>query len=217
MIGKIFAADCPYCHTREVAFTIKSFAEAQADFHPSIEFQDTFALCGKCGRAVVMTLMTQGGRFGVAEIVKIAPSPPEPPQHLPANIKSFFIQAVDNLSQNWDAAGAMFRKVLDVALKDKFPKIEGNLKQRIDEAAKQQGLTPELAKWAHQIRFGGNEATHGENPLSQDDAKDLYDLAELVLRYLYTLPGMLERAKARREPKTPTQPSRRPPDIKRLR
>ena len=207
MSEKIFAEDCPYCHTREVAFTIKFIAEARRNPYTGTESQDTFALCGKCGRAVVMTLTTQVDRLDSPRI-NISPSPPEPPDHLPDNIRSFFQQGMDNLSGNFDAAGAMFRKTLDVALKDKFSDIKGTFNQRIDEAAKQQGLTPDLADWAHQIRLDGNEASHGEEPFSQEDAQRLSSFTELVLRYLYTLPGMLERAKARRESPTPTQDNR---------
>ena len=88
----------------------------------------------------------------------------------------------------------MFRKALDVALKDKFPEIEGTLNQRIKEAKKQQRLTPELAEWSHQIRLDGNEATHGEEPFSQEDAQRLAAFTRLLLLYLYTLPGMLKQA-----------------------
>ena len=41
------------------------------------------------------------------------------------------------------------------------------------EAAKKQDLTPELAKWAHEIRLGGNDAAHEEELFSEKEAKDL--------------------------------------------
>ena len=90
----------------------------------------------------------------------------------------------------------MFRKTLEAALKDKFTSITGTLSQRINEAAKQQKLTPELAQWAHQIRLDGNDAVHGDTPLSKEDAQSLADFTNLVLLYLYTLPGMLAQAQA---------------------
>ena len=63
----------------------------------------------------------------------------------------------------------------EAALKDKFPTIQGPLNQRINEAAKQQKLTPELAEWAHQIRLDGNDAAHGDKPLSQKDVAEKDD------------------------------------------
>ena len=102
---------------------------------------------------------------------------------------------MENLSGNYDAAGSMFRKALDTGLKSKFPAIQGNLKVRINEAAKGGGLTPELAEWAHQIRLGGNDAAHEEEPFSKHDAKDLGTFTYLVFQYLFMLPGMLKEAR----------------------
>ena len=100
-----------------------------------------------------------------------------------------------NLPNNWDAAGAMFRKTLETGLKHEFPKIQGTLFERIQEAAKQHHLTPDLANWAHQIRLDGNDAAHEEEPFSQDDAERLSVFTDMVLRYLFTLPGMLKQAR----------------------
>ena len=93
----------------------------------------------------------------------------------------------------------MFRKALDTGLKSKFPDIEGPLHKRIAKAAEQHELTPALAEWAHQVRLGGNEAVHGEEPLSGKDARALYTFTGLVLRYLFTLPGMLEEARSEQD------------------
>ena len=133
--------------------------------------------------------------FVGTELREMFPSPPKPPEHIPNNVKLFFKQAMNNLPQDWDAAGVMFRKTLETALKDKFPSIRGPLSQRINEAANQQQLTPDLAKWAHQIRLDGNNAAHGGKPLSKKDAQSLADFTNLVLLYLYTLPGMLVQAR----------------------
>ena len=126
----------------------------------------------------------------------ICPSLPEngAPKHTPENVARFFKQAMDNLPKNWDAAGSMFRKALDTGLKNKFPEIKGDLKARIEKAAGQQKLTPELAVWAHQIRLDGNDAAHEENPFSKEDAEELSKFTELVFLYLFMLPGMLKEA-----------------------
>lgn len=101
---------------------------------------------------------------------------------------------MDNLPGNWDAAGAMFRKALDTALKGKFPEIKGDLHKRIEKAQEMRELTPALAEWSHQIRLDGNEAAHSEDPFSQEDAERLQTFTNLVLLYLFTLPGMLAKA-----------------------
>ena len=103
---------------------------------------------------------------------------------------------MENLAKNWDAAGAMFRKALDVGLKVKFPEdSKGSLYERIGRAAQRHDLTPELAEWAHKIRLDGNEAAHDEVPFMDEDAKRLQVFTELVFRYLFTLPGMMQEAR----------------------
>ena len=196
----VITADCPRCGIKKVAFTVRDEGCAWNAPFPgrqdmTMTAYDNLAACGNCGRAVVATFV--GG-----DLTEIVPSPPRPPEHLPPNIGSFFQQAMSNLAQNWDAAGMMFRKTLEAALKNKFANIQGTLSQRINEAAKQQKLTPELAQWAHQIRLDGNDAAHGDKPLSKEDAQSLADFTHLVLLYLFTLPGMLVQAQAS-SPKTP--------------
>ena len=75
--------------------------------------------------------------------------------------------------------------------------MKGTLYNRIEEAAKKQDLTPALAEWAHQIRLGGNDAAHEEEPISKNDAEELSKFTRLVFLYLFTLPGMLEEAQKR--------------------
>lgn len=192
-MAEIYTWDCPYCYTRSVAFTISTVVQSRQ--YPGV-YDDNVAVCGKCGRAVVATFVN--GR-----LFKITPAPPEPPKYLPDNVQNYFRQGVDNLSGNYDAAGSMFRKALDIGLKERFPDNEKKtfttLKARIKEAANSGDLTADLAAWANEIRVGGNEAVHDQEPFSKEDAQELHDFTELVLLYLFTLPGMLERAQERRE------------------
>ena len=161
---------------------------------------DTFAKCGYCDRGIVATFDVFGGRAPSVSLklhlLGIAPPLPDTgaPDYTPENVARFFEQAIDNLPKNWDAAGSMFRKALDTGLKSKFPEMKGTLYNRIEEAAKKQDLTPALAEWAHQIRLGGNDAAHEEEPISKNDAEELSKFTRLVFLYLFTLPGMLEEA-----------------------
>ena len=102
---------------------------------------------------------------------------------------------MENLPGNCDAAGSMFRSALEAALREKFPEIEGTLYQRIERAAAQHSLTPDLAEWAHQIRLDGNDAVHGGEEFLKEDAERLQSFTELVFMYLFTLPGMLAKAR----------------------
>ena len=114
------------------------------------------------------------------------------PDHLPENVRSYYLQAVSNVKTGPDAAGAMFRKALDVGLKIVDPKNRNKkLAARIDAAAEAGILTKDLAEWSHRIRDEGNDASHDEDPYTREEAEQLHHFTQLVLMYLFTLPGML--------------------------
>ena len=180
-----FRLDCPYCRTKAVAFATVGDEIARGQFF------DFVATCGYCARLVIVTL--RSGR-----IKQVVPQEPtfEAPLHTPKAVARYFVQAEDNLPANPDAAGVMFRKALETALRVKFPNLSGRLIDRIDAAAAQHKLTPEMANWAHRIRLLGNEAAHDDEPFSRGDAESLSSFCRLLLLYLFTLPGMMQEARA---------------------
>ncbi len=200
----MFKADCPHCGTRSVAFTL--IAENQAATVENFSW-DTFAICGFCGRGILANFETysseppgealeRGGPEALSE-PEIFPSTitDQAPKHTPKNVTRFYTQGVDNLQKHWDAAGSMFRKALEAALKNKFPDGDGDLYHRIEGAKKAGGLTADLAEWSHQIRLDGRNAVHEEEPYSKEEAERLHTFTNLALQYLFTLPGMLKEAK----------------------
>jgi Domain of unknown function (DUF4145) len=122
------------------------------------------------------------------------------PVHVPAPLDRYYRQAAEGCqSGHSDASGAMSRKVVDVStqlLLGEESKKYGNIRDRIDALAAKDLLTPDLMEWAHQVRLGGNDAAHDEDPYTPEEAEELLSFAELYLTYVYSLPGRL---KARRE------------------
>ena len=215
---KIVKATCPHCRTKGVALEVRAiqYWNEEAMASPSGFFNnwDTFATCGLCQRGVVVVFQPPRDipRSGDTwkdflradpPLLEVLPPPPSSraPRHTPDNVASFLKQAKASLPGNCDAAGAMFRKTLETALKDKLPQIEDKvpLAARIKKAAEQQALTPDLAKWADKIRLDGNSAAHDAEPFSRKDAEQLDVFTDLVLQYLYTLPGMLKEARGETE------------------
>jgi hypothetical protein len=93
----------------------------------------------------------------------------------------------------------MSRKVLDVStqkLLGEDAKKFSTIQKRIDELASRHALTPDLQEWAHVVRLEGNDASHDEDPYTQEEADELLSFVDLYLTYVYTMPGKL---KARRE------------------
>ncbi len=203
-----FRADCPHCGTKTVAFELVASRRTRSRRVPQ---WDSLAICGYCARGILATFDTSENTAPEAllrenrrpEVVlkRISPSPPSTgaPEHTPDNVAEFYRQGMENLPGACDAAGSMFRKVLDTGLKAKFPDIKGKLQNRIKKAAEQHQLTPELAEWTHKIRLDGNDVAHEEAPFSKEDAETLQTFTELVLIYLFTLPGMLNEARGETE------------------
>ena len=193
----VFTADCPHCGTRSVAFTIRGEVDL-GDY-----YWDTFATCGKCGRGIIATFEVLSGEPPTRAHLsnpRIVPQRPHAgaPSGTPTPVENYFTQARESLHDGRpDAAGLMYRKTLEAALKDKFPDLNStdNLKARINAAKEQNGITPDMADWAHQIRLGGNDAAHEEEPFSREEADALDKFTELLLRYLFELPGMLQAAR----------------------
>ena len=207
----VFKADCPHCGTRSVAFSIVH--ERRVDKSPK-RLWDTLAFCGQCSHGILANFSIPGNGgptvwLSGCRANELAPpviSPPTPstvaPEYTPENVAEYYRQGMENLPGGWDAAGSMFRKVLDTGLKAKFPEIKGDLKKRIKKAAEKQELTPALAEWSDQIRLDGNDAAHDEHPFSKEEAKRLQTFTELVLIYLFKLPGMIEQAQGMSEEET---------------
>jgi hypothetical protein len=90
----------------------------------------------------------------------------------------------------------MFRRAVELGVKKLVPgatrsdKLADRIGKLPDDYA-----TPAMKEWAHQVRIDANEATHGEEDFSPEDAKRPQAFAEMFLTYAFTLPGMLKRAK----------------------
>lgn len=189
----ILKGTCPYCRTTEVALSVTH----RYDRPHERGLFEAYALmsCGLCSRAALgvfrgpdqRTLVNRRFLTNIYPTLDVAP-----PAHLPQEVESRYNEAVKIMGMAPESAGMMFRKTLDVALRCIRPDDRGNLKQRIDKAAEGDAITKDLAEWAHRIRLDGNDAAHDDVPISTDEVKDLHGFTELVLLYLFSLPGMLE-------------------------
>lgn len=159
-------------------------------------------MCGSCGEGVIWEFF--GPQGGVVQLggdiasfgMMLGMQWPEEesgaaPENTPATVARYFEQGTSSLSSgNFDAAGMMFRKTLETATKildESFVKLP--LVKRIDALAGSGKLTPDLAEWAHEIRLGGNDAAHEEEPFTPEDAESLKKFLENFLRYAFTLPS----------------------------
>ena len=203
-----FSNDCPHCSTKGASF------EVLDEYRLPLSSRQiaAFVSCGVCGDAAVAVFVDkrEGARnlksdypgnpssFGLLYF-RPRPETPDAPPHLPNNVRTYYLEAVENVRSGPNAAGAMFRKALDVGLRHVAPEANGRLVGRIDSAAKAGKITPDLAEWAHHIRLEGNDASHDEDPFTREEAKDLHRFTELVMMYFFSLPGMLKERRAKKE------------------
>lgn len=177
-----------------------------------------FATCNKCFNAVVVVFRLK--RYAGVSLLMDVPGDPkdygfeisdvypkietfDAPKHTPEKVRNPYRQGTDNIGLgNWDAAGMMFRKALDLATLVLDPTGKGkNLRARIDALEAARKVTPDLKDWAHRIRLDGNEAAHEDEPISQVDAKRLHEFTELFLTFVFTLRIELEQHRPAEQPK----------------
>lgn len=130
------------------------------------------------------------------------------PDFVPDDVRTAFNEGAKCTAVSCpNAAAAMFRLSVDLATSPLLPAedVDGlNRRTRRDLGLRlpwlfDTGRLPEaLRELASCIKDDGNDAAHRGN-LTQDDANDLLDFAQLLLERLYTEPGRLEEAAQRRE------------------
>lgn len=195
--------DCPHCGAKNSTFTVVGTRLNQAK--PNT--WSTHLMCGSCGDGVVAEvndrgshadpanhpheLTTRDPRGNVYSVVHVYPKTPhtEIPNHLPEAVSKAFREGCEILNVSPDAARGMFRKSLELGLKDLSPEVEAwKLEKRIDKLAAIGRLTEDLKDWAHELRLDGNDAMHAETETSKEDAIQTRELTRFILTYLYTLP-----------------------------
>lgn len=199
--------NCPYCGTTKVAFRGDKPIPCDAQGSEYI----ILLQCRCCRNGVVakyrgsgiMNWISTGGLSDPPPLLESWPKMEtvSAPKYLPDNIRSFYTQGIDSLRrQNYDAAGTMFRKSLDVTLKRLYPEGKGTLQKRIDALPHDLGITPAMKEWAHEIRDLGNDAAHEDEPFTESEARALQAFIEMFLTYAFTLPGMLKERKSAEPP-----------------
>lgn len=188
---------CPFCRTQGVAF------RAVYEWRTANE-KRVLLICGHCNEAVIREYRSQHSPINLSGDMSqhafFGMQWPEPqegsaPRDTPDSVARFFEQGTSSLeSGNYDAAGMVFRKALEVATKSLDETLSGKkLVQRIDLLKERGVITADLAQWAHEIRLGGNDAAHDDEPFSVQDCEDLKNFIEAFLRYVFTLPSAVRR------------------------
>lgn len=219
-------ADCPYCSTRDQAFTsVGGYVQREGRAHVNA-LETILFRCNGCGWPTAITIELEAKQLlrtwdsGIQftpttdqdfmRVVGMTPDRPkhaQAPEYSPTVVAGPYEQGCRALQrEDWDIAGLGLRKSLDIATKKliqdaKPPNLDEalklNLMKRIDWLHSAGKLTADLKEWAHTIRMDGNEAAHEEEPFNGITALELRHFTEVFLLYVFTMPGMIAARRAR--------------------
>ena len=179
---------CPHCSVAKPNLEIESSFRTTADNNTNNRFWGIYS-CNTCGGVVTACSFADGG-----EVIQIFPDISVVNNNLPVKVKSFLQQAID--SQFAPAGSLMLcASAVDAMLKEKGL-IDGSLYKRIDMAASNNIITPDMAKWAHRIRLDANEQRHvdveSELP-TYNDAKQGVEFTKTLAELLFILPAKVNK------------------------
>jgi hypothetical protein len=127
-------------------------------------------------------------------------------QEVPPRVADLFLQASNcRVMGLHDAAGAMFRKTLDVATKHIYKHDErlasrnpaDALRVRIQGLGSLGILEHDIVDLADVVAVDGNDAAHDEDPFTAEEAEALEDLTEDLLDRLFVRPARIAAVKAK--------------------
>lgn len=113
---------------------------------------------------------------------------------LPDRPKAYLQQAIESLHA---PAGAVMlaASAVDAMLKAKGL-LDGSLYKRIEKAAEDHLITPDMARWAHEVRLDANDQRHADHTAdlpSEEDAARVIDFASALGELLFVLPQRVQR------------------------
>lgn len=127
----------------------------------------------------------------------VYPGSREVSEDIPERARTYLSQAIESISAS---AGSVMLSAssVDSMLKAKGL-VAGSLYARIDEAAKQDLITEEMAKWAHEVRLDANDQRHSDElaPLpDRAQAEKCVEFATALAQFLFVLPARVRRGLA---------------------
>jgi hypothetical protein len=225
--------DCPRCSAVKVTFDCESkhLVEVRGGWQARFE---VFSVCRGCQRSSVFVLSVQDihhretvhhGDFWKQRIslnryfsveghvsVKDKDASP-PPTNLPPDVEAAYKEGATCVAVGChNAAAAMFRLALDLATSPLLPedsnsepgfKVRRDLGLRLQWLFDNGKLPSDLKELSDCVREDGNDGAHRGN-VSAADAEDLRDFSFELLERLFSEPGRLLAAKARRDARRAT-------------
>lgn len=119
---------------------------------------------------------------------------------LPRSIGRALDQAYRAFStSSYEACALMCRRALEALCKT-YSATGRNLSERVDNLKTKGHIDSKLTEWAHGVRLIGNDAAHDvDAEIARQDARDILDLTEALLMYIFTLDVKFQAYESRRK------------------
>lgn len=169
-----------------------------------------FGTCPVCGLGIWLSVIStsqasvteahkqSGTAFTTRfEIEDFAPRPPklEAVSDLPSKIQQTYSEAEANFADGrMMSASIMYRKTVELTVKDLHPDGKGMLNARIRDLQKKEAVPDTLIALLDTVKFLGNEGAHDEDPPTAEDVERGRDFTRLFLVYSYELPARVQAA-----------------------
>mgnify|MGYP001249728885 CR=1 FL=1 len=113
-------------------------------------------------------------------------------EYLPPNVAQLYNEVRNCISVNaFTAAALACRKILMNVAVSKGAEPDKPFGFYVDFLDQNHFIPPDGRDWVDHIRNKGNEATHEIPSITRDDAIELLEFAEMLLRFVYELPGRM--------------------------
>ncbi len=222
----LWLGKCPRCGVDQVTFDVKSSVVIE---YSTYEPTEIFVQCRHCWKPSVFLIEKKlqtsrqlsdlkgffaSSTWDFQNYVVVVPSTQACPDHTPADVSSIFDEAAKCLGVGaYEAAGTMFRKVVDKVTRGMLPpqpsdedkshpdfiawKVRKDLKLRLEWLLEKGLVARALEPLLENVREDGNDAAHDR--IGKEEAEDMQDFTVVLLETLYTVPGQVEANRQRRE------------------
>jgi hypothetical protein len=184
LAGTLDLPRCPHCQIAHPHLTLKLQLPTNNSAGAGSRHWCIY-VCTTCGGVVSAWAAAQG-----ATAQGVFPNAPAVSAEVPDRPRTYLSQAFESLHA---PAGAV---MLAASAVDAMLKLrgltQGSLYARIEKAAQDHLITPEVSAWAHAVRLDANDQRHADESAllpTADDAKRSIDFAVALADILFVLPA----------------------------
>jgi hypothetical protein len=199
---------CPHCHVSS-RFTRQQSSPYYENVSDQVEaFTAFFEQCDNCGMPLCGIYGPDAEDEGDEVVWPLVAGRIEYPD-VPDAIASAAREAHQALAALAPRASVlMARTTIESTARDKGITTRDSLQAKIDRLYADGRISEDMKEAAHEIRFAGNEAAHGDilaESISVEDAQEIVDLMDAILERVYEEPAKVARVRASREARRNSQ------------